>query len=82
MKLEEGAQDGRLSQFYLSLANKDDKFLVVFAFIKLGLLEVGTWVGGMDARARRGAVLWLGKAHSPVAEIKLASFVSFPRETG
>ncbi|CAM9475589.1 unnamed protein product [Scytosiphon promiscuus] len=39
LKLEEGAQDGRLSQFYLSLANKDDKFLVVFAFIKLGLLE-------------------------------------------
>ncbi|CAM9708036.1 unnamed protein product, partial [Ectocarpus sp. 8 AP-2014] len=39
LKLEEGARDGRLSQFYLSLADKGDKFLVVFAFIKLGLLE-------------------------------------------
>lgn len=40
LKLEEGARDGQLSQFYLSLSDKDDKFLVVFAFIKLGLLEV------------------------------------------
>lgn len=40
LKLEEGARDGKLAQFYLSLADKDDKFLVVFAFIKLGLLEV------------------------------------------
>lgn len=40
LKLEEGARDGKLSQFYLGLADKDDKFLVVFAFIKLGLLEV------------------------------------------
>lgn len=40
LKLEEGARDGRLAQFYLSLADKADKFLVVFAFIKLGLLEV------------------------------------------
>ncbi|CAM9606861.1 unnamed protein product [Pylaiella littoralis] len=39
LKLEEGARDGQLSQFYLSLSDKDDKFLVVFAFIKLGLLE-------------------------------------------
>ncbi|CAN0316586.1 unnamed protein product [Ectocarpus fasciculatus] len=39
LKLEEGARDGRLAQFYLSLADKGDKFLVVFAFIKLGLLE-------------------------------------------
>ena len=40
LKLEEGTRDGKLAQFYLSLADKDDKFLVVFAFIKLGLLEV------------------------------------------
>lgn len=40
LKLEEGARDGRLAQFFLPLQHKDDKFLVVFAFIKLGLLEV------------------------------------------
>ncbi|CAN0421907.1 unnamed protein product, partial [Laminaria digitata] len=38
LKLEEGARAGRLSQFYLPVQDKDDKFLVVFAFIKLGLL--------------------------------------------
>lgn len=40
LKLEEGTRDGHLLQFYLPLQQKDDKFLVVFAFIKLGLLEV------------------------------------------
>ncbi|CAM9440448.1 unnamed protein product [Ascophyllum nodosum] len=39
LKLEEGSRDGRLTQFYLPLREKEDKFLVVFAFLKLGLLE-------------------------------------------
>ncbi|CAN0409032.1 unnamed protein product, partial [Discosporangium mesarthrocarpum] len=39
LKLEEGRQDGKLTQFYLPLANNNDKYLVVFAFVKLGLLE-------------------------------------------
>lgn len=49
MKLEEGSRDGKLAQFYLSLGDKADKFLVVFAFIKLGLLEVGK--AGITARS-------------------------------
>ena len=45
LKLEEGSRDGRLTQFYLPLREKEDKFLVVFAFLKLGLLEVSPLVG-------------------------------------
>jgi ATP-dependent RNA helicase DDX56/DBP9 len=39
LKLEEGVRDGKLVQFYLPLQHKDDKHLVLYAFLKLGLLE-------------------------------------------
>jgi ATP-dependent RNA helicase DDX56/DBP9 len=39
LKLEEGVRDGKLVQFYLPLRDKSDKHLVLYAFLKLGLLE-------------------------------------------
>lgn len=39
LKLEEGTRDGKLTQFYLPLPTHADKFLVLFSFLKLGLLE-------------------------------------------
>ena len=62
LKLEEGARAGRLAQFYLPVKDKDDKFLIVFAFIKLGLLEVTE--GGMGL----GFVpVWLDGGLTPVS---------------
>lgn len=46
LKLHEGKRDGKLEQFFLPIMHKDDKFLVVFSFIKLGLLEVRTREAG------------------------------------
>ncbi|CAM9170551.1 unnamed protein product [Chrysoparadoxa australica] len=39
LKLEEGEMDGKLVQFYVPLQGKEDKDLVLFSFLKLGLLE-------------------------------------------
>ncbi|CAM9928130.1 unnamed protein product, partial [Phaeothamnion confervicola] len=39
LKLEEGAGSGRLAQFYLPLGAEADKPLVLFALLRLGLLE-------------------------------------------
>ena len=49
LKLEETKSSGKLLQFYLEIS-ESDKFLVLYVFIKLGLLQVGFYGFSENAR--------------------------------